>query len=290
MNFVSTQSTSGGRRYFSERHGRGRTATLTPAQARRLFSGMPAERLQNGELQQAVGYECVDEGEVFGTLGSAVGERLLLELGRDDLWPVGAHANGWDDDTLFDMMEFIYDQVSSPIEDSGRYHSFGNCGWHYAGFEREPARAEYRRQANEILHRMELAYEMTTDGEIIHRVPDGVVPLLDSAPRKLPATQKQIVEAAVTKYRSRSSTATDRRDAVRDLADVLVNLRFQVKEVLPKADEAMLFETANKFWIRHNKPGEYRNYDHDAWWSWLFYVYLASIALVTHIVDREEAD
>ncbi len=32
----------------------------------------------------------------------------------------------------------------------------------------------------------------------------------------------------------------------------------------------MQFETANKFWIRHNKPGQLRDYDHDAWWSWLF--------------------
>ena len=48
----------------------------------------------------------------------------------------------------------------------------------------------------------------------------------------------------------------------------------------------MLFEMANKFWIRHNKPGELRDYDHEAWWSWLFYVYLASIALVTHISER----
>jgi hypothetical protein len=275
------------RPYWSERQGRRVYATFTPAQARRAFAGVGADCADRDELQEAHGYSCVDAGNVVGTLGSAVAERLFIELGRDHLWPVSQHVEGWDDDTLFDMMEFLHDHVSSGVVDTGRLHGFDDCGWHYVDFTLEPARSGYRQQVNEILRRIDPGYEMTESGEIMRAVPDGVAPLLTTAPRRLEPTQQQHVEAAITKYRARSSTATDRRDAVRDLADVLEHMRAEVKATFPRQDEAMLFEMANKFWVRHNKPGERRDYDHDAWWSWLFYVYLASIALVTHIAERE---
>lgn len=275
------------RPYWSERQGRRAYATLTPQQARRAFAGIVNVCAERDELHEAFGFCCVDDGEVAGTLGSAVEERLLIVLGRERLWPVSQYVDEWDDDTLFDMMEFLYDHVSTGVKDSGRYHDYDDCGWHYRHYTPEPARGHYRQLVNDVLQRMDPGYEMMETGEIMRAAPDGVAPLLDTAPRLLAPDQRQHVESAITKYRARSSTQTDRRDAVRDLADVLENLRAQVKETLPRQDEAMLFEMANKFWIRHNKPGEQRDYDHEAWWSWLFYVYLASIALVTHVRDRE---
>ncbi|MCZ2810116.1 hypothetical protein O2W15_01580 [Modestobacter sp. VKM Ac-2979] len=275
------------RPYWSERQGRHTYATFTPTQARRAFAGVVAACDAQSELQEAFGYDCVDEGEVPGTLGTAIEERLLTILGREDLWPIGHRAESWDDDTLFDMMEFLHDHVSTPV--SGRFHDYSNCGFHGARFTPEPARSNYRSLVSDILRRMDPGYEMTSQGEIIRAVPDGVAPLLDTAPRQLELSQRQHVEAAITKYRARSSTRTDRRDAVRDLADVLEHLRDDVKATMPSKDEAMLFEMANRFWIRHNRPGEHRDYDHDAWWSWLFYVYLASIALVTHLADRDSS-
>jgi len=226
--------------------------------------------------------------------GGAVGAELLELLDGHAVDLVGAvevrdlRRKRLDDprvDTLFDVMEFLHDHISTGVD--GRYHDYSQCGWHYTTFTPEPARSTYRARVNELLNRTTTAYEMTPQGEIVRTVPDGIAPLLNSAPRRLPPTQRQHVEAAITKYRARSSTPTDRRDAVRDLADVLENLRDLVKEQMPQKDEAALFEIANKFWIRHNKPGERREYDHDAWWAWLFYVYLASIALVTHLTERD---
>jgi hypothetical protein len=259
---------------------------MSPEQARRAFIAVLTDCGSRDELQEALGYDCVDSGTEPGVLGSAVPEYLFIELGRDNLWPVGDFAGDWDDDTLFDMMEFWFDHVSTGDPEAGRHHTFDDCGWHYSGFTAEPARSRYRNQINKILARIEPGYELTDEGEIVRATPDGVTPLLKTASRLVPGDQRAHVEAAVTKYRARSSTTTDRRDAVRDLADVLENLRSQVHSTMPSKDEALLFETANKFWIRHNKPGERRDYDHEAWWSWLFYVYLASIALVTHLSER----
>ena len=45
-------------------------------------------------------------------------------------------------DDLFDVIEFLYDHVSKPIETDGVYHSWGQCGWHYSKFERENGKKE----------------------------------------------------------------------------------------------------------------------------------------------------
>ena len=275
------------RAYWSERQGKASVRSFTPEQVRRAFMSVVAVCDEADELQESFGYECVDDGFVPGSLGTAIEERLMIILGRDNLWPVSVFATDWDDDTLFDMMEFVYDHVSTGDSATARYHSFSNCGMHYARFNPNPARANYLTRVNEILRRMSPGFEMTESGEILRAVVDGTAPLLDSAPRLLEATQRAHVESAIVKYRARSSTATDRRDAVRDLADVLENLRADIKTHMPTKDEAALFEIANKFWIRHNRPGELRDYDHDAWWSWLFYLYLASIALVSHLAERQ---
>ncbi len=83
--------------------GRRMHATLSAAQARRAFAGIVAACAEQDELHEAFGYFCVDDGDVAGTLGAAVEERLLIVLGRDHLWPVSQCVDQWDDDALFDM-------------------------------------------------------------------------------------------------------------------------------------------------------------------------------------------
>ena len=60
------------------------------------------------------------------------------------------------------------------------------------------------------------------------------------------------VQAATRKFRRYSASADDRRDAIRDLADVLEFLRPKLADVLTRKDESDLFHLANKFGIRHH--------------------------------------
>lgn len=243
-----------------------------------------------GNLQESFGYDCVDAGFVAGRLGPALNERLLLILGHDDLWPMTEErADALTDEELFDLIEFLYDHVSVGDRDSGHYHSYSDCGWHFQHFDAEMARIEYRRRVNELISRLEGGYELTDAGEILHTAPEGLDPLLDASLPGLSTNDTDHVAAAVHKFRSRSSTKTQRRDAVRDLADVLESIRVDVKEQMFSEDERALYKIANGFWIRHNKPSEQRDYDHEAWWSWIFYLYLDSIALVSHLKQRGSA-
>lgn len=280
---------SSGRTYWSERSGtRSRPIVLLPEQVRRLFASLLSEFEARGYLQEAFGYECVDEGFVSGSLGPAPNDRALLILGYEDLWPVTEEtAEAWQDDEFFDVVEFLYDHISQGDESTGQYHSFSNCGWHFDHFDPEPARREYRMRVNELLSRLEGGYELSEAGEVVHKAPSGLDTLLSASLPGLAPNNQDHVTSAIHKFRARSSSATQRRDAVRDLADVLESIRADVKAEMFSKDEGALFEIANGFWIRHNKPDERIDYDHEAWWSWLFYLYLDSIALVTHLKQRE---
>jgi hypothetical protein len=75
------------------------------------------------------------------------------------------------------------------------------------------------------------------------------------------------IESAVLRYRRHGSTLDDRRQAVRDLADVLEYLRPKVKALLTKPDESDLFNIANNFGIRHHNDKQKTTYDTALWLS-----------------------
>ena len=65
-------------------------------------------------------------------------------LGHSHLWPIGeANVADWTDDQLFDMVEFLNDQVSKGNTETGYFHNFNECGWHFSDFRTEPAQSSF---------------------------------------------------------------------------------------------------------------------------------------------------
>jgi uncharacterized Zn finger protein len=88
-------------------------------------------------------------------------------------------------------------------------------------------------------------------------------------------------------YRRRGSTIDERRQAVRDLADVLEYLRPRVQELLTNKDESDLFNIANNFGIRHHNDKQKTGYDAGLWLSWMFYFYLSTIHVVLRKIEHQ---
>jgi hypothetical protein len=82
----------------------------------------------------------------------------------------------------------------------------------------------------------------------------------------------------------------DRRDAIRDLADVLEFLRPQVKQVLTSKDERDLFNIANNFGIRHHNEKQKTEYNKPIWYSWMFYYYLATIHASLRLIEEHKKE
>jgi hypothetical protein len=271
------------RAYWSRR--RGLVPTFDPPHASRLIASLLGGFEQRGWFQEWFGKNCVD-GRLDGKAGDDQAAFVERRTFRADLWPPHEAWQDWDQDALLTAVEFYCDHVSLPTE--GWFHDYAHCGDHFTAFDAVPARVEYRSEVNAILSHLGDGYELLSNGEVVHLAPSGYETLLAATPPPIPGRHYEPrVASAITKFRSRSSSPDDRRDAVRDLADVLELMRPEVLQTLGKKDDAVLFEIANKFAIRHFNAGQQKDYD-PVWLSWMFYFYLATIHAVAHFAERAE--
>ena len=275
--------------YYSVRTGKNPLAdSFDLDTVRTLFRNVFIHFEDEGYFQEALGYECVDADFISGTLGQDIEGVLLIELRKRNLAPIRTKIESYTEDDMFDMIEFHYEHCSKPIE--RHWHSWSECGWHCSTFEREPGKLEFREKINKILALYDKGYELSNDGEILSLADTGLDALFEAP---LPTVDSQNVsarvEAARTKFRRYRSSMDERRDAIRDLADVLEYLRPQLKQVLIKEDESDLFNIANNFGIRHHRQGQKTDYDKPIWYSWLFYYYLATIHAAVRLIERSRS-
>jgi hypothetical protein len=47
---------------------------------------------------------------------------MFRKLRKPDLWPIPEKCSGYSEDDLFDVIEFLFDYISKPVD--GYYHSF----------------------------------------------------------------------------------------------------------------------------------------------------------------------
>jgi hypothetical protein len=280
------------KQYFSIRTGRHSTGLkFDLPQLKKLFLASYQSLAAKGCFDEAFGYYCVDARDIEGTLGddASIGRTLLLKLRKENLWPLGKYLDQYQEDDLFDMIEFLFDHVSKPVD--GYFHSYASCGMHYSTFTQNEGRHEYRSAMNLLLSGYGIGYALGEEGEI-HELPEaGMEPLIKA---ELPETDPENIEARVTSAVSRfqryRSSPEDRKHALRELADVLEFLRPKIKNVISTKDEADLFNLANNFGIRHHNEKQKTSYDTSIWYSWLFYHYLATIHACLRLLTRNQSE
>ncbi|HQT58677.1 hypothetical protein [Daejeonella sp.] len=239
---------------------------------------------QDGYFQKYFGIDCVD-GYLPGELGEDIESVLYINLRKENLFPIGKKLSDYTEDDLFDVLEFLHDHCSKGTE--GEYHNWNNCGVHYVKFDDQEGQKDFRKEINPILSEYQGGYEISEHGEILVLADMGLATLLEAdLPVKDPANINDKVEAAIIKFRSHRSTITNRREAIRDLADVLEFLRPQIKGKIVNQDENDLFNIANNFGIRHHNQNQKTGYDKPIWYSWIFYFYLATIHAVLRLIDK----
>jgi hypothetical protein len=255
---------------------------------RSLFKNLFIHFEGEGFFQEDLGIDCTD-GFIPGNLGHDLEGVLLLELRKRDLTPIRSRIGQYAEEDFFDIIEFLYDHCSKPVRRN--WHSWNECGWHCHTFERDQGRLEYRERVNKVLALYDKGYELSADGEILTLAEDGLSTLFEAPlPKVDPDNVAARVVAAQTKFRRYRSSMDERRDAIRDLADVLEYLRPRLKTVLTKKDEAALFDIANNFGIRHHNAEQRTDYDKPIWFSWIFYFYLATIHAAVRLIERRAGD
>ena len=128
--------------YYSIRTGKNPMSGIDLPMLIELFSRFYSQFDYEGYFQEDLGFECVDAGFIPGSLGHDIEWVLLLELRKTDLTPISRKIEKYNEEDLFDIIEFLYDHCSKPVERN--YHSYSDCGWHCSTFDRAAGRAEYR--------------------------------------------------------------------------------------------------------------------------------------------------
>ncbi len=276
------------RKYFSIRTGRNpNVVNIDLDLLRNLFHATYSSFNKKDYFQEAFGFYCVDVGYISGYVGDDIETFIFKKLRKQQLWPLSSMYSDYTEDDLFDMIELLYDLISKP--ENGTYHSWNNCGWHYDTFDRDAGRKEFRDEVNDFLSDYQDGWELSENGEILWKGDEGLNNIFKAdLPDHDNESVNSKVKMAILKFRRHKSSIEDRKEAVRELADVLEYIRPQIKEEMLSKDENDLFNIANNFCVRHNNPSQKKNYDKAVWLSWMFYVYLAAIHLIIRIVNKDK--
>jgi hypothetical protein len=238
---------------------------------------------RDGYFDEYLGSYCVDEGEIAGKIRDP-GLDMFVKLRTDNLWPLEEKYQSYNEDNLFDVVEYLYTCVSKPIK--GVYHDFSGCGMHWETFNQAEGQLVYVRRANEVISLYCEPFELSGSGEVLRAADNGFQPMFEA---EAPTTDENVgsrIASAVLRYRRHGSSIEERRLAVRDLADVLEYLKPEMKDILDGKDESDLFNIANNFGIRHHNVKQKVGYDAALWLSWMFYFYLATIHVVLRKIER----
>jgi hypothetical protein len=250
-----------------------------------LFVRVFDQLKSDGFFDEAFGFYCVDADYIDGTVKDVELE-MLLNIRKKNLWPISNNALNYSEDDFLDVIEFLHQYVSKPID--GTMHSWGDCGMHWETFNKNEGKKEFRNKINSVLGHYKNRFELTVKGEVLHKPEAGFEQIFEA---DVPSKDENIVgrvNAATTNFRRHGSSIDDRRQAVRDLADVLEYLKPQVQELLTNKDEKDLFNIANNFGIRHHNDKQKTTYDAAIWLSWMFYFYLSTIHVVLRKIGHDK--
>ena len=181
---------------------------------RRLFNDFRG----NGYFDEYFGSSCVDQGEMPGRI-TDIKLEILLKIRKKDIWPIDEHIEQYSEEDILDMTEFLFMYISEPVD--GTLHDYGNCGMHWGTFNKKAGEKHFQSKMNEFLALYQTPFELSNNGQILLKPEIGFEKIFEAS---IPSSNLDIISrinAAVLKYRRRGSTPDDRRQSVRDLADVL---------------------------------------------------------------------
>lgn len=267
------------RQYYSVRTGKNQnSAPIDLATLSKLFQDLYKILLAQGYFEEGF----ADRGE----LGTDIKAQMFRKLRKENLYPIQDKCIEYAEDDLFDVIEFLYDWISKPID--GYYDMYAEYE-HPDTFDKKKGQQEFRAEINELLCDYKNGFELSKQGEILELAEPGFEPLFEAEFTYCDSDNVEMkVRRAIFKFQRSRSSIDEKRDAIRELVDVLEFLRLKLKNVLTQKDESDLFHIANKFGIRHNNENQKTEYDKEIWYDWMFYYYLTTIYASLKLIKKKE--
>ena len=241
---------------------------------------------KTGYFQKYFGFDC-SQGFQRGEISEQFDDYVFLNIRKENLFPIETKLKDYSEDDFFDVLEFLHDHCSKG--QGGYYHDDDSWGegchrFHSQSYDDLEGQKHFREIMNNILVDYKDGFEISENGEILILSDNGLANLFEAdIPTNDTDNISNKMNAAILKFRKAKSTLDDRKEAIRELADVLEFVRPEIKKHLDKKDENDIFSIANNFGIRHHNAAQKTNYNKAIWYSWIFYYYLATLHTVLRI-------
>ena len=251
---------------------------LTFANVRDRLGELLEDLDRAGYFDGSLGEDCVDTDNDHKKRG----RDLLSDLmGTGEEWPPNLLIS--DEDHTYTVVEAAHFLVARPR--LRNYHSYGR-EWHYSNFDRGAGQAIYRWRVNALLEQSDSLLRLDETGVLVETTGDPRDELLETLAHDAEAPSPDALHHAIDQFRRRGATREDKRAAIIALAGILETNRGLLKNELLRKDEGALFNIANSYAIRHQNADQRPDYD-DAYLDWIFWLYLATVALVKQLLGRQ---
>ena len=197
---------------------------------------------------------------------------FATRLQNKEVWPIWQYLEGYDEPTLFSVIEILYDHI-------------GVYDYEINEFESEAPKAEFAEQVNNILRAYKEGYYLEPTNGFIMQIPNGALrEQLEYDGSDLPDTVYDQLVTATEMYYRFDANLERKKKAINILADILESEREEVKDVLnaeyeiPKNEhDKLIFNIVNGYNIRHNRVDQKSDYSKEIWYDWMMQYYTSVI-------------
>lgn len=272
----------GTRQYFAERHGRVHRLSTNISTLSFSFVDVLTDLRERGYFPHAFPRDCPDDPVYI----SEVASRASAAVGVNFEWD-GRPGVDWSDDVLYSLIEYFHDAAKRPRVIDWT-HNFGQCGPHYGSYVGESGQAVYRWRMNHVLETHGSDFRIASTGVDRGRLVTTFGAELDElADQRVDSASDpgDEVAHAIHEFRQRGATPVAKRAALTLLAGALEPRRALMRSALTRSDERDLFNIANNWAIRHRNTHQ-RTDIGDEFLDWMFWNYLAMVALLERVESR----
>lgn len=210
---------------------------------------------------------------------------FLTKGGHNNLYPIDRHFTEYSEGDLFTVIEILYSCT-------GKYERQERGGYIFVQDEYKPIFAEH---INSILKFYDEGYYLEPVQGFIMKMPNEALQelLADDVAEILDEDVMGRLKGAATSFYRFDADLEQKRQAIFTLAGILEPIRAELKETLNNVYEInknthdkLIFDIVNNFDIRHNKEGQYTEYQREIWYDWMMQYY-TSVIITYYKLQKE---
>ncbi|SHO67422.1 hypothetical protein SAMN02745172_04100 [Pseudoxanthobacter soli DSM 19599] len=271
--------------FYSIRVGRNENSQGLPLRdILNLFYALYKKLDNDGLFFEYFGQKCI-RNEGRDALIKRPEDDILFKLKKKNVWPIEYKILSYSEEDFFDIVEYIYHHISVPVD--GRPARNCLCRKHWTVFDRDAAKAKFRREVNALLESYRGDFEMSANGQVLQKANPGFEALVEAEPPTDNADIRGAIDAALVKFRKPGVTLDGRREAVRALSAVLRRIENHARSAAAEPGNEFLVEFSHG--VRALKDQRWADRESDpVVVELLFHLHLSTIyALLQKVGDGE---